>query len=72
MSTKRLCGNSSVWERTTPDDILIHAGEGILAVPISRQEEFFRLLVAFYETNIPDELITFLAAYCIEKPSLGK
>lgn len=54
------------------NDILVHAGEGILAVPIDWQEEFFRQLVAFYETNVPDELITFLAAHCIEKPAIGK
>lgn len=54
------------------NDILVHAGEGILAVPIELQEEFFRLLVAFYESNIPDDLIAFLQGSCIEKPAIGK
>lgn len=54
------------------NDILVHAGEGILAVPIELQDEFFTLLVAFYESNVPDELITFLRENCIEKPAIGK
>lgn len=54
------------------NDILVHAGEGILAVPIDLQGEFFNLLVAFYESNRPDALIAFLQAYCIEKPAIGK
>ncbi|WP_251213055.1 hypothetical protein [Adlercreutzia murintestinalis] len=54
------------------NDILIHSGEGILAVPIDSQDEFFGLLVAFYESNIPDELISFLREKCIEKPAIGK
>ena len=54
------------------NDILVHSGEGILAVPIDAQGEFFELLVAFYESNIPDELISFLWEKCIEKPAIGK
>ena len=54
------------------NDVLIHSGEGILAVPIDAQNEFFGLLVAFYESNIPDELISFLREKCIEKPAIGK
>lgn len=54
------------------NDILVHAGEGILAVPIDLQGEFFNLLVAFYESNRPDALIAFLQAHCIEKPAIGK
>lgn len=54
------------------NDILVHSGEGILAVPIDAQGEFFELLVAFYESNIPDELISFLREKCIEKPAIGK
>lgn len=54
------------------NDILVHAGEGILAVPIDLQSEFFNLLVSFYESNRPDTLITFLQAHCIEKPAIGK
>ena len=54
------------------NDILVHSGEGILAVPIDNQGEFFGLLVAFYESNIPDELISFLRGKCIEKPAIGK
>lgn len=54
------------------NDILIHSGEGILAVPIDSQDEFFGLLVAFYESNVPDELISFLRGKCIEKPAIGK
>ena len=54
------------------NDILVHSGEGILAVPIDAQGEFFELLAAFYESNIPDELISFLQEKCIEKPAIGK
>lgn len=54
------------------NDILVQSGEGILAVPIDAQGEFFELLVAFYESNIPDELISFLREKCIEKPTIGK
>ena len=54
------------------NDILVHSGEGILAVPIDAQNEFFGLLVAFYESNVPDELISFLRERCIEKPAIGK
>ena len=54
------------------NDILVHSGEGILAVPIEQQDEFFKLLVAFYETNVPDALIQFLREKCIEKPAIGK
>lgn len=54
------------------NDILVHSGEGILAVPIDAQEEFFGLLVAFYENNIPDELVSFLREKCIERPAIGK
>lgn len=54
------------------NDILVHSGEGILAVPIDAQGEFFELLVAFYESNIPDELISFLREKCIERPAIGK
>lgn len=54
------------------NDILIHSGEGILAVPIDAQGEFFGLLAAFYESSIPDELISFLRERCIEKPAIGK
>lgn len=54
------------------NDILVHAGEGVLAVPIEAQGEFFGLLVAFYESNVPDELISFMREKCIEKPAIGK
>ena len=54
------------------NDVLVHSGEGILAVPIDAQNEFFGLLVAFYESNVPDELISFLRERCIEKPAIGK
>ena len=54
------------------NDVLVHEGEGILAVPIDLQGEFFDLLIEFYETNVPDSLITFLRAKCIEKPDIGK
>ena len=54
------------------NDILVHSGEGVLTVPIDAQGEFFELLVAFYESNIPDELISFLREKCIEKPAIGK
>ena len=54
------------------NDILVHSGDGILAVPIDAQGEFFELLAAFYESNIPDELISFLQEKCIEKPAIGK
>lgn len=54
------------------NDILVHSGEGILAVPIDVQGEFFELLVSFYESNIPDELISFLREKCIERPAIGK
>ena len=36
------------------NDILVHSGEGILAIPIDLQEEFFGLLAAFYESNTLD------------------
>lgn len=54
------------------NDILVHSGEGILAVPIDVRGEFFELLVSFYESNIPDELISFLREKCIERPAIGK
>lgn len=41
-------------------------------MPIEAQGEFFGLLVAFYESNVPDELISFLGEKCIEKPAIGK
>lgn len=53
------------------NDILVHSGEGILAVPINLQGEFFNLLVSFYESNVPDDLIAFLQAECIERPPAG-
>ena len=54
------------------NDILVHAGEGILAVPVEMQGEFFQLLVSFYESNVPDALIAFLQDHCIEKPAIGR
>lgn len=54
------------------NDILVHSGEGILAVPIDLQDEFFKLLVAFYESNVPDALIAFLREKCIERPAIGR
>lgn len=54
------------------NDILVHSGEGILAVPVDLQGRFFELLVAFYESNVPDRLIDFLRNNCIEKPVIGK
>lgn len=54
------------------NDILVHSGEGILAVPIDIQNEFFDLLVTFYESNVPDELISFLSEKCVERPAIGK
>lgn len=54
------------------NDILVHSGEGILAIPVDLLGDFFELLIAFYETNIPDELIVFLQDECIEKPEIGK
>ncbi len=54
------------------NDILVHTGEGILAVPVEVQSTFFDLLISFYETNRPDDLMAFLLAHCIEKPPIGK
>lgn len=54
------------------NDILVHSGEGILAIPVDFLGEFFELLIAFYESNIPDALIVFLQSRCIEKPAIGK
>lgn len=54
------------------NDILVHSGEGVLAVPVDAQDEFFELLAAFYESNVPDELISFLCGKCIECPAIGK
>ena len=54
------------------NDILVHSGQGILAVPIDLQGEFFELLIAFYESNNPDDLIVFLRDYCVEKPAIGR
>lgn len=54
------------------NDILVHSGEGILSVPIEMQSRFFELLVEFYDTNYPDQLIEFLLANCIEKPEIGR
>lgn len=54
------------------NDVLVHSGEGILAVPVDLQGEFFELLIAFYESNIPDDLMVFLREKCIEKPAIGR
>lgn len=54
------------------NDILVHSGEGILTIPVDLQSKFFELLIEFYETNIPDALVMFLRANCIEKPAIGK
>lgn len=54
------------------NDVLVHSGEGILAVPVDLQGEFFELLIAFYESNVPDDLMVFLREKCIEKPAIGK
>lgn len=64
-------GNKRTAQLIT-NDILVHSGMGILAVPIDLQDEFFRLLVMFYESNIPDALVSFLQEKCIERPAIGK
>lgn len=64
-------GNKRTAQLVT-NDILVHSGEGILAVPVELQGEFFELLIDFYETNIPDALIAFLIGNCIDKSNIGK
>ncbi len=42
------------------NQIMIHGGAGILAVPVEKQSEFFSHLVRYYETGRTEEIKTFL------------
>lgn len=48
------------------NQILIQNGKGIITIPIEKQEEFFILLVKYYETNAIEPIKQFVYDYCID------
>lgn len=48
------------------NQVMIQNGAGIISVPIKYQEEFWELLVKFYETNNMDEIKELIYNHCID------
>lgn len=49
---------------------LISTGSGIFSIPVEEREVFFKLLVAYYETDDKTDLIGFLSDECVLSPNL--
>jgi Fic family protein len=46
--------------------VMIASGQGVLSVPVEQTQAFAHLLVAFYESNEPEEISAFVYAQCID------
>lgn len=50
--------------------IMIENGCGVISIPIDRQQEFYKLLIKYYETNNKEEIKKYLYDYCIDGMNL--
>ena len=46
--------------------IMISYGCGIISIPIDKQNEFYKLLIDFYETNNKDKIAKFIYDFEID------
>lgn len=60
-----LDGNKRVAQLAA-NQVMIQGGAGIISIPVSKQEEFFKLLVDFYESNDMSQIKDFISRTSIE------
>jgi hypothetical protein len=46
--------------------VMIASGYGIISVPVEHQNEFRKMLIAFYESGDSDELSSFIYENCVD------
>ncbi len=66
-----LDGNKRV-SMLAANQIMISAGEGVISVPVELQEEFYKLLLAYYETGKETAIKEFIYDNCIGGAVYGK
>ena len=60
-------GNKRVAQLAA-NQMLIKNGLGLIAIPVERREEFFKMLIDYYESNEDSVIQKFLYNYCVMLP----